>query len=261
MYRAFSPFPCGDCPPNTMRCKGTHQCFESSGLCNSIQNCGDKSDEECASCPPDRPFKCKYNGKTTSCIKQSEVCDCFDNCLGRSKSDEEHCFICNAYWKNKRRNVHCLKSDKWIAEDSVCDGKIDCDYSEDEHLCANQCPAWKPVHCKGNATICIKNKEVCDGKSDCPDGDDEENCEICPTNYFKCDNTTTKCKLPIRYVCDGEYHCANGRDEEVCSTCPNDGFKCEGTTKCIDKVQPKTINIVKCKFMISLLMSLHDLTT
>ena len=158
-------------------------------ICDGYVDCrlGDESDEQCATCPTERPFKCSIlYGPYKKCIESSKVCDCKDDC--GDQRDEINCDICIP--KSGKR-VRCVKSKRWIDRNYVCNGRKNCKrHSEDERSCIQKCPKWKPFLCNNSTTKCIRNGAVCDGVSDCSDGEDETKCPTCPAGFVQCENTT-----------------------------------------------------------------------
>jgi len=116
-----------------------------------------------------------------------------------------------------------------------CDGKSECDNSEDEKNCQD-----KYFIC-ANGKKSIKYTQRCDGTDDCGDGSDESTADCkkgkcantantcngiveCPTKEdetsckdadFQCDN---KAKVKYSTICDGKKDCTDGSDEnsKVC---------------------------------------------
>ena len=89
-----------------------------------------------------------------------------------------------------------------ISEQSLCDGKVDCDSGEDEQNCSHLCkaPEATPHYCQTrchpeNCTChelyfqclsggCIHSSKLCDGHTDCTNGEDESTC-LSPTSTLR----------------------------------------------------------------------------
>ena len=87
----------------------------------------------------------------------------------------------------KCKNTYCLHMS------SVCDGKRDCRYGEDEAYCSNlSCPGL--LKCRGE-TRCLSVDQLCNGHPDCKYSyDDEINCNNCPTSCH-CEHFTIRCSI------------------------------------------------------------------
>lgn len=155
--------------------------------CDSVDDCGDNSDE--VGCGP--PF-------TTVATIESKVCN-------------QNWFQC--------LNGECIPN-SWI-----CDGSNDCSSAEDEEHCAEphgSCHEGQ-FKCRMDGA-CIRIKDVCNGVEDCPDGTDELGCNIeqvsspaatpsCFTGLFPCDEINC---IPLSAYCDGKVDCQDGFDESNC---------------------------------------------
>ena len=144
---------------------------------------------------------CKYDPKLRNgCFDNSHLAFC-DN------------FICRDMFKC--RNSFC------IPFHTVCDGRIDCPYGEDEVGCATLTCKWL-LKC-GSDMKCVHPDHICDGVNDCPSGEDEAVCKVkqCPT-YCSCLGYAVSCvsqdlnTIPnnIEYV-----KSLNLSRNRICSTC------------------------------------------
>ncbi|XP_059177964.1 low-density lipoprotein receptor-related protein 8-like [Physella acuta] len=98
LFRCNSLNDCGDnsdeedCPPdcgheNAFRCTNG-QCIPSFYVCDGRPHCYDTSDEDCArDCKQPRQFKCA-NG---NCISRRRLCDSDDDCEDQSDEDYDMC--------------------------------------------------------------------------------------------------------------------------------------------------------------------------
>ncbi|CAK9806758.1 Sortilin-related receptor [Anthophora plagiata] len=161
--------------------------------CDSVNDCGDDSDEMGCGNDDTDEWTMVYT------TEQTKVC-------------REHQFQC--------LNGACIP-DSW-----VCDHAKDCPSGEDEMLCSGVerlfCHETQ-FKCRTDGT-CIPIKNVCNGVADCPDGTDELDCFVerhsspaatpsCYAGLFPCDET--RC-IPLASYCDGKQDCVDGFDESNC---------------------------------------------
>ena len=113
------------CGADKFKCRYSEQCIPRKYVCDTMDDCGDGSDEsECpaSTCNPKSEFRCK---STDHCLPLQWRCDGDHDCT--DKSDEMECpkttcapnyFQCN--------NTRCIPS-RW-----VCDQSDDCGDGSDE---------------------------------------------------------------------------------------------------------------------------------
>ena len=159
--------------------------------CDSVDDCGDNSDEIGCGNP---------DGITEppSITEQPRVC-------------REHQFQCY--------NGDCIEQ-AW-----VCDGSQDCSANEDEAHCEGIHTGCRDDQfmCRIDGN-CVPATNICNGIEECPDGSDEHGCNgdqnpIVPTapscflGFFSCD--ANRC-FPLASYCDGKPDCYDGTDESNC---------------------------------------------
>lgn len=160
--------------------------------CDSVDDCGDDSDEvgcggvmtePLAPYTTEQPSRCRehqfpcYNGE---CIENAWVCDSFKDCP--SGEDELHC---------EHTHMSCRENDQFM--------------------------------CRQDGS-CVPLSNICNGIPECPDGSDEVGCNMdqdaspaatpsCYAGLFPCDET--RC-FPLASYCDGTQDCFDGFDEANC---------------------------------------------
>ena len=229
-------------PVTAPRCNATQfscangNCINKRFVCDSIDHCGDKSDESVNYCAFHRCLPSEFSCRNGRCIPMPERCDRNDNC--GDNSDEVGCIYPScAADEFQCRNFRCIP----IA--NRCNGYIDCrdGNSTDEVGCPPiACNGTRDIKCP-NTNICIPRRWLCDGDNDCGDSADENrlfcNSIPCSSNQFRC--TDHRC-IPYSWYCDGDRDCSAGEDEptSVCRTgnwtCPDSMFRCN-SGRCIDK--------------------------
>ncbi|XP_017882694.1 sortilin-related receptor-like [Ceratina calcarata] len=167
--------------------------------CDSVDDCGDDSDEIGCGGGNDGEVE---EGTITYPTVEPKVCP-------------EHQFQC--------LNGECILN-AW-----VCDGGKDCTSGEDELLCSesdhHSSECWKEgkFTCRMDGS-CIPVNNVCNGVEECPDGSDELGCPgethsspaatpSCYAGLFPCDSF--RC-FPMAAYCDGKQDCMDGFDENNC---------------------------------------------
>lgn len=161
--------------------------------CDSVDDCGDDSDEVGCSvdtsldpAPPlstepprgcrEHQFQC-YNG---DCIENSWVCDGSNDCP--SGEDEMHCDQQHMSCQNDQ--FMCRRDGSCVPLTNICNGIEECPDGSDELGCLTDhesSPAAGPSCLVGlfpcDETRCFPLAAYCDGNQDCFDGFDESNCE------------------------------------------------------------------------------------
>ncbi|XP_020710796.1 sortilin-related receptor isoform X2 [Athalia rosae] len=160
--------------------------------CDSVDDCGDNSDElGCGN--PDGPTE---EPVTT-----------------------EHLRTCREY-EFQCYNGECI-ADAW-----VCDGSSDCSSGEDELDCGEVTIGCRndQFKCRSDGS-CVALTSICNDLIECPDASDEIGCHdhmvsspastySCSFGFFPCDET--RC-LPKTSFCDGIHDCYDGFDEKDCA--------------------------------------------
>ncbi|CAF0958417.1 unnamed protein product, partial [Brachionus calyciflorus] len=239
-----NPDKCPVChPTGDFKCSN-NKCIMLSLRCNSVDDCGDNSDESpelCNSLPrrecTESEFKCA-NGR---CIRGSWRCDHENDC--GDNSDELNCASrqCHAdQWQCK--SGHCIPANQH------CNGVRNCLDFSDETSCPPKYPDGR--YCNDfqftcNNTFCVKSQYMCDGDNDCGDSSDEL-LSLCSSYNCTKENERFRCKnglcIYADNVCNGYNDCADGSDEDFsingpCKqehvTCEENEFKCALTHLCI----------------------------
>ena len=205
------------------RCKDSTKCIPIYKLCDDIDDCYKKDDENCSLtnevCSPIESnllFKCPLSNKCISLNKVGDSrCDCRYNNKYQLCEDElsSSCQInqydtCNEHAKNDMTR-------KAITFSTICDGFQELEpivINGMNHTDETECEFW---HCNNTYTRC-------NGFWNCLNGIDEMNCDKnplinCPLNHHIClkPRTFQLICLPLEKVNDGNIDCLGATDEST----------------------------------------------
>ncbi|ELR57660.1 Low-density lipoprotein receptor-related protein 3, partial [Bos mutus] len=215
------------CQADEFRCDNG-KCLPGPWQCNTVDECGDGSDEGNCSAPASEPpgslcpggtFPCSGARSTRLEAAQGRLTVAYH---ARARS-AGHGF--NATYQVKGYCLPweqpCGSSREGDAEDpgeqgcfsepQRCDGWWHCASGRDEQ----GCPACPPDQypCEGGSGLCYTPADRCNNQKSCPDGADEKNCFSCQPGTFHCG--TNLCIFET-WRCDGQEDCQDGSDEHGC---------------------------------------------
>uniref|UniRef100_H2ZX19 LDL receptor related protein 8 n=1 Tax=Latimeria chalumnae TaxID=7897 RepID=H2ZX19_LATCH len=201
------------CSSGEFKCSN-EKCIAMIFVCDSDDDCGDRSDERKCSTPTCGPHEFQCNG--TACIPELWVCDNHFDCADQSDESIERCGH-----KIEPENVNACSASEFqcgsgecIHLNWKCDGDNDCKDKSDEISCPLVTCRPDEYQC-GDGT-CIHGLKQCNTVKDCPDYSDEAGC----INMTKCEGPSMfQCKsgecIDSNKVCDADRDCKDWSDEPL----------------------------------------------
>lgn len=185
-------------------------------------------------------FQCQSGDYAGFCMRQSWICDGYNDCGG---SDERDCERRDSRPTTIYRRITPAITSRPVTptnehENSQEGEALSCQV--DEEISAAVCQQAGHFSCGSGE--CIDFSHRCDGRTgDCSDGSDERTCDAACDNddpvvadlYFRCNNG--RC-ISRANKCDREDDCGDESDETECPyyiQCADDEFRCADHSKCI----------------------------
>ena len=146
-------------------------CLSANVICDGFQQIpGGEDEANCDVCPDDRPFKCGSSSttcitKSGICISITDCLDGTDENCPLTSQDEYTCQ--GKLFHNEDVNILCPDEKACMTDEKVCDGHRDCSDGRDELFCEINRWRSRRFHCE-NSTKWLLTSKQCDGVPDCP---------------------------------------------------------------------------------------------